>query len=319
LINLFNLNDYTIPMGDFDHHLHGSIVTEFEEEFAAYVGAKYACSLSSATNAIFLIALSKRQTYKVPALLPAVVVNAIVNAGCDVKFIDNWSWVGGSYLLHDYEDFKVIDSAQRVDRNQFKNEASDEDLMIFSFYPTKPVGGIDGGMIVSNDKEKIDYFRTMVMNGMSYSENNWDRVPKYVGWKMYMSSAQAYVALQNLRKLDDKKSRLAQVREVYNQQFKLENTSDHLYRINTPERNEVKKYAYDRGITTGIHYKPLHHTQLYGSMMLSYDLNGSLKLSGSEHEGATTLSLPFHEGLTDSDIEQVTSTINYKLHKIEIT
>lgn len=306
-------------MGDFDHHLHGSIVTEFEEEFAAYVGAKYACSLSSATNAIFLIALSKRQTYKVPALLPAVVVNAIVNAGCDVKFIDNWSWVGGSYLLHDYEDFKVIDSAQRVDRNQFKNEASDEDLMIFSFYPTKPVGGIDGGMIVSNDKEKIDYFRTMVMNGMSYSENNWDRVPKYVGWKMYMSSAQAYVALQNLRKLDDKKSRLAQVREVYNQQFKLENTSDHLYRINTPERNKVKKYAYDRGITTGIHYKPLHHTQLYGSMMLSYDLNGSLKLSGSEHEGATTLSLPFHEGLTDSDIEQVTSTINYKLHKIEIT
>ena len=248
-----------------------------------------------------------------------MVVNAIVNAGCDVKFIDNWSWVGGSYLLHDYEDFKVIDSAQRVDRNQFKNEASDEDLMIFSFYPTKPVGGIDGGMIVSNDKEKIDYFRTMVMNGMSYSENNWDRVPKYVGWKMYMSSAQAYVALQNLRKLDDKKSRLAQVREVYNQQFKLENTSDHLYRINTPERNEVKKYAYDRGITTGIHYKPLHHTQLYGSMMLSYDLNGSLKLSGSEHEGATTLSLPFHEGLTDSDIEQVTSTINYKLHKIEIT
>jgi len=319
MINLFNLNDYTIPMGDFDHHLHGSIVTEFEEEFAAYVGAKYACSLSSATNAIFLIAQSKRQTYKVPALLPAVVVNAIVNAGCDVKFIDNWSWVGGSYLLHDYEDFKVIDSAQRVDRNQFKNEASDEDLMIFSFYPTKPVGGIDGGMIVSNDKEKIDYFRTMVMNGMSYSENNWDRVPKYVGWKMYMSSAQAYVALQNLRKLDDKKSRLAQVREVYNQQFKLENTSDHLYRINTPERNKVKKYAYDRGITTGIHYKPLHHTQLYGSMMLSYDLNGSLKLSGSEHEGATTLSLPFHEGLTDSDIEQVTSTINYKLHKIEIT
>jgi dTDP-4-amino-4,6-dideoxygalactose transaminase len=296
-------------MGDFDHHLHGSIVTEFEEEFAAYVGAKYACSLSSATNAIFLIALSKRQMYKVPAMLPAVVVNAIVNAGCDVKFIDNWSWVGGSYLLHDYEDFKVIDSAQRVDRNQFKNEASDEDLMIFSFYPTKPVGGIDGGMIVSNDKEKIDYFRTMVMNGMSYSENNWDRVPKYVGWKMYMSSAQAYVALQNLRRLDEKKERLSQIKAEYNKHFNLDNTSDHLYRINSPYRDKVKDYAYQNEVMTGIHYTPLHHTRLYGNMMLSYDLNGSLKLEGSNAEGATTLSLPFHEALTDSDVKKVISVV----------
>ena len=296
-------------MGDFDHHLHGSIVTEFEEEFAAYVGAKYACSLSSATNAIFLIALSKRQMYKVPAMLPAVVVNAIVNAGCDVKFIDNWSWVGGSYLLHDYEDFKVIDSAQRVDRNQFKNEASDEDLMIFSFYPTKPVGGIDGGMIVSNDKEKIDYFRTMVMNGMSYSENNWDRVPKYVGWKMYMSSAQAYVALQNLRRLDEKKERLSQIKAEYNKHFNLDNTSDHLYRINSPYRDKVKDYAYQNEVMTGIHYTPLHHTRLYGNMMLSYDLNGSLKLEGSNAEGATTLSLPFHEALMDSDVKKVISVI----------
>ena len=32
--------------------------------------------------------------------------------------------------------------------------------MFFSFYPTKPVGSSDGGIIVSNDKAKIDYLKT---------------------------------------------------------------------------------------------------------------------------------------------------------------
>lgn len=124
-----------------------------------------------------------------------------------------------------------------------------------------------------------------------------------------MSSAQAYVALQNLRRLDDKKKRLSQIKSEYNQHFKLNNTSDHLYRINSPYRNKVKDHAHQNGVMTGIHYTPLHHTRLYGDMMLSYDLNGSLKLEGSNSEGATTLSLPFHEELTDSDVKKVISVV----------
>ena len=34
------------------------------------------------------------------------------------------------------------------------------DIMIFSFYPTKPVGGMDGGMVVSNDKKRHGLFQS---------------------------------------------------------------------------------------------------------------------------------------------------------------
>ena len=58
-INLFNLNHYDINTANFNHYLHGDIVEEFETNFKEYVGAKYACSINSATNAIFLSLLNK--------------------------------------------------------------------------------------------------------------------------------------------------------------------------------------------------------------------------------------------------------------------
>ena len=54
LIQLFNVNDHIIDTSKFSNLLHDKNVIEFEETIANYVGAKYACSVNSATNAIFL-------------------------------------------------------------------------------------------------------------------------------------------------------------------------------------------------------------------------------------------------------------------------
>ena len=167
MIKLFNINNYVIDTSKFNNVLNGEIVYKFENEFAKYVGAKYACGVNSATNAIFLSLLNKSTEINVPSIIPPVVLNAILLSGNSIKFQDNVDWVGGSYTLKEFEDYKIIDSAQKVEKNQFKKEANENDLMIFSFYPTKPVGGIDGGIIVSNDKLKIDWFRKAVMNGTS--------------------------------------------------------------------------------------------------------------------------------------------------------
>ena len=282
-------------MGSFDHHLHGSIVTDFENEFCDYVGAKYGCALNSATNAIFLSLLSKNTTVEIPSLIPPVVANAIINSGNKISFSDNTFWVGSSYYLHHFEDYSIIDSAQRVARNQFK-EQRPNDLMFFSFYPTKPVGGIDGGIIVSDDEDKINWFREASMNGMSFSNNNWERQQSFPGWKMYMSSAQAYVALQNLRKLDDKKERLAEIRLKYNKALGQMNTSDHLYRINVSDRATVRHNLKEAGITTGIHYDPLHKSKVYETDQV---------LKWSEDEAETTISIPFHEALTDAEVNKI--------------
>jgi dTDP-4-amino-4,6-dideoxygalactose transaminase len=66
MINLFNIPSYNIDTSKFNHYLHGNIVDEFETTFKNYVGAKYACSVNSATNAIFLSLLNKNATINVP-------------------------------------------------------------------------------------------------------------------------------------------------------------------------------------------------------------------------------------------------------------
>ena len=60
MIPLFNINNYKIDTSNFSHLLHDKVVTEFEKNFAEYVGAKYAVSFNSATNAIFLALLNKK-------------------------------------------------------------------------------------------------------------------------------------------------------------------------------------------------------------------------------------------------------------------
>jgi dTDP-4-amino-4,6-dideoxygalactose transaminase len=137
-----------------------------------------------------------------------VVLNAILTSGHDIIFTDNIDWVGDSYIFHTYNKglgFKIIDSAQKVEQDQFKKEAEDNDLMVFSFYPTKPVGGCDGGMVVSNNKEAINILRSAAMNGMGFSVNSWERTPMFPGYKMYMNSLQACIALKSLSLIDSKK------------------------------------------------------------------------------------------------------------------
>jgi len=301
MIQLFNIPNYTIDTSTFSHYLHGNIVDEFEQNFLKYVGAKYACSVNSATNAIFLMLLNKNTTVKVPSLIPPVVLNAIITSGNKVQFTDDVDWIGHSYILHEFEDYKIIDSAQRLDRNQFANEANDSDLMFFSFYPTKPVGSSDGGIIVSNDKAKIDYLRTLSFNGMSFSTNNWERKIMMPGYKFYLNSIQAHIANENLKLLDAKKVKLSAVRDRYNVELNYSNTSDHLYRINVSDRYRFIDYMKQSGIVCGIHYDAQHSNPVYSNLTIACPY--------SDIESTTTVSIPFHESLSNSDIDYIISKI----------
>ena len=305
MITLFNISSYKINTADFSHLLHGQVVEDFENQFCEYVGAKYACSINSATNAIFLTFLNKNLTVDVPSIIPPVVCNGLITGGNKVNFVDNVGWVGDSYILHQFKDYKVIDSAQKVQRNQFALEANDEDLMIFSFYPTKPIGSCDGGIIVSNDFEKIKMFKESTLNGMTFSEHNWDRKIKFPGYKMYMNSIQAQIAINNLEKLDDKNDKLAEICHSYNKELNLNNTSNHLYRIQVENRTQFIQSMKSEGIQTGIHYEALHENKVYNSDYINY-----LDLPFSSEEGRTTVSLPFQEKMT-------TAQINFVIEKVK--
>ena len=292
MINLFHLNYHKINTGDFNHVLHGNIVNTVEEEIANFVGAKYGVGINSATNALLQSILNKKKDITIPTMIPPVVCNAVVTSGNNLSFNDNTEWVGDSYIFAKFDDYKIVDSAQKLEKDQFKKECNDKDLMIFSFYPTKPLGGVDGSIIVSNDKNKIEYIRTLAYNGMSQEKNSWDRKQSLPGYKFYLPSINANVIYSAFSQYESKLARLKNVKEYYNEQLNLNNTSNHLYRIRVKNRKELIQKFEDNNISYGIHYNCQHKTQCFKK---------NISLEKSEKESEETISIPFHEELKLKD------------------
>lgn len=295
MIKLFNIPQYQIDTSKFNNWLSGDVVTEFEESFAKYVGAKYAVSFNSATSAIFLYFKYSRIIINVPCVIPPVVPMALINGGNKVAYNDNIDWVGNDYKLMEYnapfvENHIVVDSAQRCEKNIFKNSKATS--MIFSFYPTKPIGSCDGGMIVSDNKDLIDRLRIDSNNGMTGNGANWEKKIIRTGHKMYMNSIQSYIANENLKKLDVKNYRLKVIRDKYNDAFELNNMSLHLYVVNLKYRDKAMNET-AKEIQTGIHYNPMKKG-----------------LPLSDWWGKTCLSIPFHENLTEKETDKVIKLIN---------
>jgi dTDP-4-amino-4,6-dideoxygalactose transaminase len=302
MIKLFNIESHHIDTSKYSNLLHDRIVRDLECKIADYVNAKYSVSLNSASSCLFLCMLNKDVVVNIPSMIPPVVVNAIINSGNKYKFKDNVKWVGDSYIFHDFGEYKIVDSAQKITKDQFKNECSSDDLMIFSFYPTKPIGGIDGGMIVSNDKNKIEHIREMTLNGMVQCVKDRSKIIKFPGYKMYMNSVQAQIILNNFNKYHTKLEKIEKVRETYNEAFGLKNSSYHLYRINVENRDNLIKYLNDQNIICGVHYEALHKHTVY---KLSNEV-----LPNTDKVEKTTISIPFHEKLNASQINLVIEKIN---------
>ena len=302
MIQLFNLDHHTIDTSEFNHYLHADVVSDLEKQIAEYVGAKYACSVNSATSAIFLSFVNKNVVPNLPSVLPPVVVNAIITSGNEFKFIDDTEWVGDSYVLHQFKDYKIVDSAQKLEPNQFKKECEPNDLMIFSHYPTKPLGGADGGMIVTDDYNKYKWFKEAVLNGMTYANNNWERGISFPGYKMYMSSIQAKIIQNNFKNFEEKMSYLDYIVDTYNKELGYSNSSKHLYRIETTDNVSFIKKMKDVGITCGIHYDALHLNSVYSKLNLAKRYR---TYKESERIKDRTVSLPMNETMSMIDLEYV--------------
>ncbi len=304
MIELFNINNHIIDTSEFSNLLHDDIVVEFEKKIADYVGAKYACSVNSATNAIYLSLLNKGVTVNLPSIIPPVVANAILTSGNDIEFIDNVNWVGNSYVLHEFSDYKIIDSAQKLKKNQFKKECNPQDLMIFSFYPTKPLGGSDGGMIVTDDYEKYKWFKEAVLNGTTYSDDSWGRDISFPGYKMYMNSIQAKILLNNFKFFNKKMRVLKKLVNTYNEEFGYNNTSQHLYRIEVVNNEKFIRNMKNVGILCGIHYSALHSNPIYTNNNCGYE-NIHFDCPKSEEIQKRTVSLPMNETLSFLELEYI--------------
>ena len=306
MIQLFKVSNHNIDTSKFSNLLHDNVVEKFEKTIANYVGAKYACSINSATNAIFLSMLNKNVTVDLPSMIPPVVANAIITSGNKVNFIDDVDWVGNSYVLHKFDDYKIVDSAQKLEENQFEKECNPEDLMFFSFYPTKPLGGSDGGIIVTDDYEKYRWFKSAVLNGMSFANNNWERKISFPGYKMYMNSIQAQICLNNFKTFEEKISSLQNLVNIYNTELGYNNSSSHLYRIEVADNQKFINKMRDNNIVCGIHYSALHLSSVYND-------DRKINCPKSEKLQSRTVSLPMNEDLKENDINYIINKVRRNL------
>ena len=314
MINLVNIPSQIIDTGKFNNLIFGKEVALLEEKIAEYTGAKYAVALNSATSAIFL-SLQKeiiggKQVVTLPSLSTTRFMCAIHHAGCQWKFTDDIKWVGSEYTLYKCDDFSIIDSAQRLDPNQYF-EYKPTDLLIFSFYPTKPLGGCCGGMVVSNDQDKIEWIRQASKFGETmHSKNSWEANTGFIGWQKFMTTIQAEMVLNNFENYETKREKLREIAGKYSGAFGdhvVTSKSYHLYRVmvncdNTFAVNEL----YKEGVVCGIHYKPAH---IYPNYNL-YPNYITANMLSSEYHGKYVISIPFHDQLSEGDIDIVINKVS---------
>jgi len=171
------------------------IVHLFEQKIAEYAGSKYAVSVDNCTDALFLCLKYLKSSGKViiPSKTWISVPCTIKHAGCEVEFEDReWS---GAYQLKPYP---IYDGAVRMKRGMFNPNT----YHCLSFHIRKHIPIGKGGMILTDDKEAYDWFRTVRYEGRTMSDDgiNYmlykDDPIKSLGWNMYMTPEQAARGLE---------------------------------------------------------------------------------------------------------------------------
>lgn len=184
------------------------------------------------------------------------------------------------------------------------------DLAAFSYYPTKNLGALgDGGAITTNNPDFAKKIRMIRNYGSEKKYFN-----EYQGVNSRLDEIQAAFLRVKLKHLDDivfHKRLLAEVyrREISENFIKPSVDPDlfdvyHIYNIRHKKRDELKKYLFENGVQTEIHYPVAPHRQNAMKFM------SSLSLPISEEIHSTTLSLPISSFHSEDDIYQIIETIN---------
>lgn len=195
----------------------------------------------------------------------------------------------------------------------------------FSFFPSKNLGGIgDGGMVTGNDEGFTKLLRTYRNHGAS---------PKYhhshVGGNFRLDAIQACVLdikLKHLEQWHQARCRNAGVyKQLFNDAGLLDDTvkipvavfenlpgardkNYHIYNqfvIRVQRRNELRDYLHSKGIGSEVYYPIcLHHQEC----LKSYSMPDK-SFPEAERAARETLALPIYPELNNEQIEYVVDTI----------
>jgi dTDP-4-amino-4,6-dideoxygalactose transaminase len=160
------------------------IVSDFEKKVAEYAGSKFAVAVDNCTNALFLCCkYLKVDLVTIPSRTYVSVPCSIIHAGGRVNFEDR-QWIeSGFYQLNPYP---IFDAALLFSRNMYIKNS----YFCISFSATKTINIGKGGMILTDDKDAVEWLKQARYCGRHEVPLMQDSF-QVVGWNMYMLPEQA--------------------------------------------------------------------------------------------------------------------------------
>lgn len=215
----------------------GEYITKFEQEFAKYIGVKYALTTSNGTVALHLalVALGIKQGDEVlvPDLTFVATANAVAYTGATPVFVD----VDPETWCIDPEDTRkkitpktkaiipvhlyghpadmdaineiareyglsVIEDAAEAHGAEYKGKkvGSLGICGIFSFYGNKIITTGEGGMITTNDESLYERAKYLRDHAMSKDKRYWHTE---IGYNYRMTNMQAALGLAQLERIEE--------------------------------------------------------------------------------------------------------------------
>lgn len=186
------------------------------------------------------------------------------------------------------------------------------DVGCFSFYPSKNLGAFgDAGMATTNRKDVAE--RIQILRNVGQKEKN---VHSALGINSRLDTIQAAMLRVKLPYLNQWVQKRRQLAHRYNTSLvglpivlpvesKSIQSSFHLYVIRIRERDQLKQYLEDNGVSCGIHYPTPIHLQPC-MKELGYK-KGDFPVS--ERSAREELSLPLYPELTMTEVDVVARII----------
>lgn len=221
-------------------------------------------------------------------------------------------------------DVPVIEDAAHACGSVYRGKKAGNlgDIGCFSFQAVKNLSVGDGGALTLNNEELVA--RAKRLRWLGIDRGTWDRTGadqsywwEYfvdeIGLKCHMNDINAALGLVQLDKLDHMNARRNRIADLYNDAFSGHDrirppasipedctSSMHIYCARAQDRNELSVYLQERGIATGVHYRPIHTYRCYGNRPV---------LPNAEKVFNEILSLPMYPDLDDSQVECIINNI----------
>ena len=326
-------------------YILGPNVEALEQEVAHYSGTRYAVGVASGTDALLLslkaLNIGPGDEVIVPTYTFFATVEVVVRLGATPIFVDIDE---NSYCLdvsqveeritprtravipvhlfgHPADMAPLLDLAAQHNLSVIEDNAqafgaeyrgqktgSLGDAGCLSFFPTKNLGGLgDGGMITTNEPEVARRVQILRNHGCKNKS-----LPVEIGYNSRLDEIQAAILLVKLPYVDEWNNQRRMMAKRYTQELSglgLEFPdvrpgclhAYHMYVIRVGNRAEVQRHLQEAGIGSAIYYpQPLHLTEA-----CSFYRHAENDFPHAEKASQETLALPLYPGMTKEELNQV--------------